>query len=385
MPTQREFKTDRTGVFYIMGRASGGGEERIYYIRFKLDGRLIVEKAGRASQGMTPAKAARLRAAKIEGKLPTNKGRREAEKARKQAEADRWTLARIWREYASQRPPNKALKTDQGRFDKYLREPFGDKEPNEIDPLSVDRLRVALSKRLAPQTVKHVLNLLDRIVNFGVASRLSGPLPFKIKKPQVNNLKTEDLTPDQIRRLLEVIETDPHPVAGPMMKIALYTGMRKGELLKLQWSDVDFERGFILIRNPKGGRDAAIPLNDAARAVLNALPRTSEYVFPGRGGNQRVEIHKVVRRIADQAGLSKDFRPLHGLRHVYASMLASSGQVDIYVLQRLLTHKSPVMTQRYAHLRDAALRHASNLAGRLVEQALSETEKEMIDDIPYKV
>ncbi len=46
---------------------------------------------------------------------------------------------------------------------------------------------------------------------------------------------------------------------------------------------------------------------------------------------------------------------MHGLRHVYASMLASSGKVDMYVLQKLMTHKSPKMTQRYAHLRDDAL------------------------------
>ena len=51
-------------------------------------------------------------------------------------------------------------------------------------------------------------------------------------------------------------------------------------------------------------------------------------------------------------------------------MLASSGEVDLYVLQRLLTHKSAAMTQRYAHLRDDALRRASNLAGDLIGQAM---------------
>ncbi len=66
-----------------------------------------------------------------------------------------------------------------------------------------------------------------------------------------------------------------------------------------------------------------------------------------------------------------DFRALHGLRHVFASMLASSGQVDLYTLQKLLTHKSPTMTQRYAHLRDQALRQASDLAGNLIGQLIS--------------
>ncbi|KIE18063.1 hypothetical protein DS62_01080 [Smithella sp. SC_K08D17] len=50
--------------------------------------------------------------------------------------------------------------------------------------------------------------------------------------------------------------------------------------------------------------------------------------------------------------------------------LASSGKVDLYTLQKLLTHKSPIMTQRYAHLRDEALRNASTLAGQIIDAAM---------------
>ncbi len=80
----------------------------------------------------------------------------------------------------------------------------------------------------------------------------------------------------------------------------------------------------------------------------------------------RTDIKKAVNRIKERAGLPRDFRALHGLRHVYASMLASSGKVDMYTLQKLLTHKSPAMTQRYAHLRDESLKSASDLAGDLM-------------------
>ena len=156
------------------------------------------------------------------------------------------------------------------------------------------------------------------------------------------------------------------------MKMALFTGMRRGELFRLQWQDVDFDRGFIHIRDPKGGQDQKIPLNQAARELLAAHPRTgSPFVFPGRGGNQRTDINKQVTRIKEAAGLPKDFRALHGLRHTYASMLASSGQVDLYTLQKLLTHKSAAMTQRYAHLRDEALHRASDVAGDLLNQAMN--------------
>ena len=103
-------------------------------------------------------------------------------------------------------------------------------------------------------------------------------------------------------------------------------------------------------------------MNEMAEQVLTTHPDTgSDFVFPGRGGNQRIECKRPLTRIKAKAELPEDFRILHGLRHVYASMLASSGKVDLYTLQNLLTHKSPLMTQRYAHLRDEALMQASNV------------------------
>jgi len=72
----------------------------------------------------------------------------------------------------------------------------------------------------------------------------------------------------------------------------------------------------------------------------------------------------------------KDFRPLHGLRHTFASMLASSGKVDLYTLQKLLTHKSSEMTQRYAHLRDEALKKASDLAGDIINEITGQRNEE---------
>ena len=188
--------------------------------------------------------------------------------------------------------------------------------------------------------------------------------------PRVNNLKTEDLTPEQVERLLEAIESDHDIQVANLMKTALFTGMRRGELFKLKWEDVDFERGFISIRGPKGGVDQKIPLNAPTREILTNHPRTkSPHVFPRDDGKQRKDIRHQVNRIKKRAGLQKDFRPLHGLRHTYASMLASSGKVDMYTLQKLLTHKTPHMTQRYAHLRDEALKRASEVAGDLIYAA----------------
>jgi integrase len=123
----------------------------------------------------------------------------------------------------------------------------------------------------------------------------------------------------------------------------------------------------------KGGVDATIPLNAAARAVLETHSRTdSPFVFPGRTGGKRNTAKTALRTIRQTAGLPKDFRPLQGLRHSFASMLASSCQVDLYTIQKLLTHKSPKMTQRYAHLRDESLKRASELVGEIVLGTVNE-------------
>jgi integrase len=369
----KRHKTSYPGVFYREAERIGGpGLEKVYYIVFKKAGKVLEEKVGRQfADDMTPARAAKIRGERIEGKRPSRKEAREAREAEKRATANRWTIDRLWQEYTGHRQI-KGLAQDRSRFEKYIKPLWGDKEPKEIQPLEVDRLRLRILKDKAPQTAKLTLALLRRIVSFGVRRQLCGPLSFHLEMPKVNNLRTEDLTPDQLEALLKAIGSDPNLQAANFMKMALFTGMRRGELFKLQWQDVDFHQGFIHIRSPKGGQDMKIPLNQAARDLLAAHPRTgSPFVFPGRGGNQRTDINKQVTRIKKAAGLPKDFRALHGLRHVYASMLASSGQVDLYHLQRLLCHKSAAMTQRYAHLRDEALRRASNLAGEIITQAVN--------------
>jgi integrase len=372
-------------VVFIEGRslANPGKPERIYYIRYRKDGKAIEEKVGRQFvDDMTPARAALIRATRIQKNELSNEEQREAERAAREAEAGRYTIARLWAEYQNQKGNYRTLKTDISNF-KHL-ETLADKEPREIAKLDVDRLRLKLSKSKSSQTVKHVLVLLKRIVNFGANRGISEALKFKIEMPRLNNEKTEDLTPDELSRLLDAISKADCLQAANLMRMALFTGMRRGELFRLQWTDLDFDRGFIHLRDTKGGKDQIIPMNAEARKILQGHERTeSAFVFPGRSGQKRVDIKKTVNRIKDAAGLPKEFRALHGLRHVYASMLASSGQVDMYTLQKLLTHKSPQMTQRYAHLRDESLRAASELAGNIIGQATNGKDK--VVNLPERV
>ncbi len=382
MAIRERFKTNYPGVFYIIGISPlNGKDEKIYYIRFRKNGKETEEKAGRQFQdNMTPARANTLRSEKIKGAKLTNQESRAETVSQKKAEQNRWTITRLWEEYVKSRTvENRALKVDNARFNKYLRSTIGDKEPQDLYPLDVDRIRVELLKTKAPQTVKHVLGILKRSCNFGFNKMLCPPLPFRIEMPEVDNKKTEDLTEDELHRLLKAIAVDSNKQVGNMMLMALFTGMRRGELLKLKWRDVNFSRGFIFIRDPKGGKGQSIPLNEAAKRLLENHERTgSEYVFPGANGGQRTTVQRAAGLIRDRAGLPKNFRPLHGLRHTYASMLASSGEVDLYTLQKLMTHKTPVMTQRYAHLRDGALKKAADVAGNIISGAMTQDDKKVV-------
>lgn len=216
------------------------------------------------------------------------------------------------------------LNDNTGRYNKYIKSKFGNKTPTEIQLTDIDAFTRKLETSLAPQTVCHILNLITWIINFGAKRNLCPSLLFQIQKPQVNNETTEDLNPEQLQNLLNAIEQDENIDAKNLMKLVLFTGMRRGEMFKLKWKHIDFHRGFISIIDPKGGPDQIIPMSDSVREILQDHSRQdgSPYVFPGKNGGQRVTISKPVNRIKELAGLPKDFRPLHGLGHAYASMLA---------------------------------------------------------------
>jgi integrase len=388
MPILKRHATDYKGVYFIWGEGiSPGKKQKIFYVRYRREGKQVDEKAGRQNEdNMTASKASIIRAERISGKRLSNEERRDEIKAKREEENQiKWTVKNLWDEYAKVKASNRGIKKDEARFNRHIVPILGDKTLEEISPLDVDRLRLSMSKSFKPQTVKNTLSIVKRLSFFSIDRRLSRGLDFKITMPKVNNLKTEFLTEDQLKALLKAIKDDPHPVAGKLMSIALFSGLRKSEILNLEWDDVNFERKFIRIRNPKGGQDMTIPLNDECRNVFESITKTdSPFIFPSKKAVHVTSLDKVLRAIRDRAGLPADFRPMHGLRHTFASLLASSGRADLYLIQRLLTHKSPMMTQRYAHLRDESLRRASELAGQLVNEAVKTEKKAEVVNLDEK-
>jgi integrase len=331
---------------------------------------------GQYRDNMTAAKAASIRGSRIEGKDLSNEEKRSAARTAKAAEEARCPFNRLWSLFEETKAGNRTIKDDRVRYHLHIAPVLGTKTIPELTVQDVDKLRAKLEKEgKAPQTVKHVLTLVKRLLNFALHKGYVEFLPGRlhISMPTVDNKVTENLTQEQAKKLLKALDEEADQNMASLVRLALFTGMRRGALLNLQWDDLDFERGFITLRGDvaKKKKSETIPMNAQARAVLKGVIRTTgPYVFPGKYADRpRKNLRPLLKRIRAKAGLPETFRPLHGLRHSFASWLASSGKVSMYELQKLLTHSSPQMTQRYAHLHDDSLRKASDLAGELFSQA----------------
>lgn len=364
---KREKSAKYAGVYY---RFDEKAKERTYYIMYRQGGRgakLIEEPVGKSSSGMTEAKASMIRADRMRGKELPNTERRKEEAQAKAADKERWTLQRIWDAYQRAHPEHKSRATDISRFNLYL-SVFAHRLVAEISTNDIDQIRLEATKSgKKPATIRNALALLSAIINFGVHRgycKSPDPSFLIIKKPRVDNQKTEMLSDEELSRLVQALDAEEDQDAASLIRLALVTGMRKGALLALRWEDCDFVRSIITLRGEaaKKGKTEHIPMTTAARSVLESIHKqNSPYVFPGRDGKQRTDYRRIARRVKRVAALPEDFRPLHGLRHNYASRLASTGEVDLYTIQKLLTHSSPQMTQRYAHLRDETLMKAASL------------------------
>ena len=389
MAKQVRVGTKYPGVFLVASISPATNKaDHIIYIRYKKCGSSIEEKVGRTSvDAMTPAKAALIRGDRLQGKSQPNRVRREVEKAAKEAIAQRWTVEKIWNAYDEAHADRACVRGDAA-FIKHILPEVGSKEPAELVNLDLERLKRIVAKKknkrtgkpLSAQTVKHVLALLKRMLRWAAEmEHIEIPHHLKFKMPRLDNEKTEFMSDEQLAAYLKALDEEVDQDKAAFFRIMLLTGIRRTALLNVRWDDLDLKKGFIVLRGEvaKNDKTQSIPLSDGAVNVFKSIPpkrfnqdekkgEIIPYVWPAKNQNgPREDMRRVGRRLRDKAGLPKDWRPCHMLRHTFASHLACSG-ANIYELQKLLTHGSPAMTQRYAHLSNEALKRTVSLADNIL-------------------
>ena len=366
------------GVYqYEMDLKVNGKPDVTYYITYKDGQKKVWEKVGLKSEGITPQVADDIRK---ERTLKARHGEMvlTAKQIKKQKILTNRTLDEIAKNYFEQRGGSaQAAKFDQYRYDKHVKPIIGKRPVSSLTPLDMQRIKSNMVGKAAA-TVWGALEMIRRIANYGKKTGLTPGLKFTIEMPKRDNEVVQFLTPEQATSLLNILDEWPSPDVSRMLRLAMFTGMRRGEIFKLKDSDIDFTNNLITLRAPKGGKTVSVPMNPIARQIIddqmnwreelkNQVRRKSPYLFPGPKGDKRADC-KAVDRIKEKAKLPKDFRIFHGLRHHFAVTLANSGEFTLDMIGELLTHKSHEMTKRYAAYLPDSMRKAGNRAAELLQE-----------------
>jgi integrase len=216
---------------------------------------------------------------------------------------------------------------------------------------------------LGVDEMKRLADALSRVEQSGLAWKL---------RPNLDESRAKHCALPERQK----IDVSPFVIAA--IRLLLFTGCRRSEILKLRWSEVDFERGLLNLSDSKTGRKTVM-LNGPALTILSELPRAGRYVIAGNDPDApRPDITQQWHRIRQLAGLDgADGKPpfrLHDFRHNFASVGVGAG-MGLPIVGKLLGHSQAATTHRYAHLDADPLRRAVNSIGDTISAAMASPDR----------
>jgi integrase len=242
---------------------------------------------------------------------------------------------------------------------------FGSKSFIQISPLLIEKFKgerrdsmTRYGRQRRPATVNRELATLSRIFSLAIDNGVLVSNPCrKVRKLREDNERTRYLTWEEEQKLMAAL-TGLRQHIIPIVRMAIHTGMRRGELLNLRWQYIDFARGIIHVTNTKTNRNRDVPMNSEVREILLGLQcgLCEGYVFKNpKTGEKLNDIKKAFNSAVREAGIT-DFK-FHDLRHTAGTRLADAG-ADAFTIAEVLGHGSLQMTKRYTHATDERKRRA---------------------------
>lgn len=266
---------------------------------------------------------------------------------------------------------------------------LGDLRLDAITTEEVQRLKATVATK-APKTVNNILTVLNVLLKTAQGWRVVDLLPCQIKLLRAGRTSSAFYDFDEYERLVKAAEIE-GGVSRLIVLLGGDAGLRCGEMMALQWADVDLTNRQICINrsdwnghvtSPKGGRLRRVPLTKRLAAALNQHRHLrSPRVLCGEDAKPltRQMVQSRVKRLSRQVGLSHE--GVHILRHSFCSHLAMRG-APARAIQELAGHRDLSMTQQYMHLSPAALDSAIRLLeqpvlrnGEMVETATGHTAR----------
>jgi integrase len=243
----------------------------------------------------------------------------------------------------------KSVKTERDRVNFWVRE-FGNRQLGQITHAELQDWQARKRQVNKPATVNRIMCRLRHMLNKAVEWQLLDESPMRrLKFLRENNARLRYLSLEQCDQLIAACIA-PHLKA--IVTVALHTGMRSGEIRNLNWRDLDFDSGFIIIRDSKNGEPRHVPMDSTVVSLFRNWQRTpeSDFVFTHAAGGRIGWLQHGFRKAFGRAGIT-DLH-FHDLRHTFASQWMMAGG-ELYALKDILGHKTIAMTQRYAHLSPA--------------------------------
>ncbi len=230
---------------------------------------------------------------------------------------------------------------------------FGNKKLSDISTKDLEDFKLMRLNEVSPATVNRSLSVLRHLFNLAKRwKKFYGDNPVSIVGMlEEHNQVERILTVDEEKRLLNECVS----YLRPIITTALNTGMRRGEILTLKWSDVDLDMNMITINqtNTKSKKQRKIPVSSRMRSLLLELKLQSgiqEYVFTDIQGRAIRTIRSAFQTACRKAGL--DGLRFHDLRHTAATRMVESG-ANIVAISKILGHSDIKTTMRYAHPEDS--------------------------------
>lgn len=270
--------------------------------------------------------------------------------------AENTTLAEALIRYRDEVTPSKKGKSRElGRINMWLKHPLSKRPLSSLNSADFAKYRDTRLKEVAAGTVRLELALISHLFTI-VKKEWSIPVDnhlSNIRKPSPSNARTRRLEENEEERLLIACKQSRNPLLYYLVVLAIETGMRLGELLKIEWQDINLVKRTIFLSDTKNGSNRTIPLSYRAIEVLSTIPNHIKskrvfWIWPQKPD----AISGAWKPALERAGITN--LRFHDLRHEATSQFFEKG-LNVLEVAAITGHKSIQMLKRYTHIKPESL------------------------------
>lgn len=330
---------------------------KTFYIYRRIDGQPVRYKLGDIEMGV---KKARQEAVKIRSQILSGKN---PQKKRKDIREED-TLDKIFQKFMEEKKTRLSHNTYdeyQRMWDKDIKKIFGNKKVSQITIDSIKRFhkKYILKPYYANRCVMLIRNMYNLFIKEGT---FKGTNPTNGVKLNKEESRIRCMEYGEIERFFNALNESGDSVSKNAIIMMLFTGARKGNVLRMKWDEIDMDAKIWRIPKTKTSKNETVPLADSAIELLYDIQNNHPdevYVFPSEtsSSGHLVDVKRIWNTIKKKANL-KNIR-LHDLRHTLATYMVAQG-ANAFMVQRALTHKSIKSTQVYVNLGVEHLREKLN-------------------------